>query len=120
FGCFELREYSVKWLRPFPRKKIVCLPQQLLFVHPGKTKRAAPYQYRNLLQSRTCAQHEVFKAGIYSVSITFRRNGCRQFGFQVLKAVKAQINVLSGYGGFRFTPIDTGKVDVSPCLTGFV
>src|SRR5690606_13223270 len=71
-------------------------------------------------QSRTCTHDKVFKAGVFPVSVTFRRDGYGQFGFQVLEAVKAQVDVLSPYGGLGLTSVDTGKVDVSPCLTGFV
>src|SRR5690606_1822194 len=53
-------------------------------------------------------------------SVTLRSNGCRQFGFQVLQAVKAQVDVLSAYGGLGLTSVDTGKVDIAPGLSGFV
>src|SRR5690606_11582796 len=79
-----------------------------------------PYQYGNLFQSHSCAHDEVFKAGIFPVSVTFRRNGYRQFGFQVLKAVKTKIDVVSFNGGFRFTLIDAGKMDISTCLSGLI
>src|SRR5690606_5345459 len=48
------------------------------------------------------------------------RNFNRQFGFQILEAVKAKIDFCSAYGSSCFTSIDTGKVDIAPGLSGFV
>src|SRR5690606_30895006 len=56
----------------------------------------------------------------FPIFVPLSRNSHSQFGFQILKAVKAKVDVLSFYGGLRFTSIDTGSVDISTCLMGFV
>src|SRR5690554_2714157 len=96
------------------------LPQQLLLVYSGKAERTAPYQYGNLLQSRSCTHYEVIKAAEVAVFVSVRRNNYSQPTFQMLKAVKTQIDFCSPYRCFRFAPVDAGKMDTSPCLSGFV
>src|SRR5690606_6829548 len=100
--------------------KIVRVPKQLLLIHSCKAKRPAPDQYGDLFQPCTCSHYKVFKAGIFPIFVPLSRNSHSQFGFQILKAVKAKVDVLSFYGGLRFTSIDTESVDISTCLMGFV